>query len=85
MAVEQDKKSIPYYDYKMKPRRFGRGKDQGVALVFGEETKGLPKSVLDKCDKILEIPMRGAKESLNISVAAGIVIFHLVFICVIYD
>ncbi len=77
LAVEQGKRSIPYYfigrsSDKIVSRKLGK-----VALVFGEETKGLPKSVLDKCDKILEIPMRGKKESLNVSVAAGIVIYHL--------
>jgi len=53
--------------------------EKKVALIFGEETKGLPKSVLDKCDKILEIPMEGSKESLNVSVAAGIVIYGLIY------
>lgn len=83
LAVEQDRKAIPYYDY----YPFIRSSDKivnltsKVALVFGEETKGLPKSVLDKADKILEIPMRGKKESLNVSVAAGIVIYSLVHRC----
>ena len=76
LAVEQDKRSIPYY--KWKPFDFAQGENQRVALIFGEETKGLPKSVLDKCDKILEIPMRGKKESLNVAVAAGIVLFRMV-------
>ena len=77
LAVEQDKRSVMYH--KWKPRRSGRGKNQGIALILGEETKGLPKSVLDKCDQILEIPMRGKKESLNVSVAAGIVLYGLTF------
>ena len=76
LAVEQDKRSIPYYDYYPILRSSDRTVDQKIALVFGEETKGLTKSVLDKCDKILEIPMRGKKESLNVSVAAGVVIFR---------
>ena len=71
LAVEQDKKSIPYFKYHP-------AKNKNLALVFGEETKGLPKSVLDKADKILEIPMRGRKESLNVSVATGIVIYRVV-------
>lgn len=70
LAVEQDKRSIPYFKYRPSKK---------VALVFGEETKGLPKSVLDKCDQILEIPMRGKKESLNVSVAAGVVLYRLTF------
>ncbi len=69
-AVEQNKKSIPYF--KLKPKI----KDK-IALVFGNEVSGLPDSVLKKADKILEIPMKDKKESLNVSVAFGIVIFHL--------
>ena len=95
LAVEQDKKAIPYYEYKMKPIRQAQGENKRVALIFGEETKGLPKSVLNKADKILEIPMRGkmvrqahhpknektlklrGKESLNVSVATGILVYYI--------
>jgi len=48
-----------------------------IALVLGNEIKGLPCSVLNRADKILEIPMKGKKESLNVAVAFGIVVFHL--------
>lgn len=47
------------------------------ALLLGEETKGLPQSTLDLCDIICQIPMLGQKESLNVSVAAGIALFQL--------
>lgn len=67
LAVEQDKNSISYFKYK-------KGK-KNVALIFGEETKGLPKTILSKADKILEIPMWGKKESLNVSVAVGVVAY----------
>ena len=50
-----------------------------VLKVLGNEVSGLPKGVLDKADKILEIPMRGDKESLNVSVAFGIAIFRLLY------
>lgn len=43
-----------------------------IALIVGEETKGLTKSLLDMADDIVEIPMHGHKESLNVSVAFGI-------------
>lgn len=72
LAVEQDRRSVPYFKYQL-------GKT--TALVFGEETRGLPKSILDKCEKILEIPMKGSKESLNVSVVAGIVIYALLYRC----
>ncbi len=70
LALEQSKRSIPYN--KFKPKR-----NERVALVLGNEVKGLPAGILKKCDKILEIPMRGRKESLNVSVAFGIVAFEL--------
>lgn len=72
-AVEQSKKSVPYYSLSMK-----RSSNTQVALVMGNEVRGLSPSILKKCDKILEIPMRGKKESLNVAVAFGIVIFHLI-------
>ena len=76
-AVEQHKKSIPYYKVAL---RQARGKNQNkLVLIFGNEVKGISPAVLKKADKILEIPMRGRKESLNVAVAFGIVIFHLIY------
>lgn len=71
-AVEQSKKSIPYYKVS-RPHI----PDSKFCLVLGNEVRGLPPSILKLADKILEIPMRGKKESLNVSVAFGVVIFHL--------
>jgi tRNA G18 (ribose-2'-O)-methylase SpoU len=48
-----------------------------VALLLGEETKGIPKPLLKECDQLLEIPMHGQKESLNVSVAFGIAAYAL--------
>jgi len=74
-SIEQSQKSIPYYD-------IVRSRDiivkRKIALVLGNEIKGLPPSILKHADKILEIPMRGKKESLNVAVAFGIIVFHLV-------
>ena len=47
-----------------------------VAFIFGNEVKGLSGSILKKADTILEIPMRGKKESLNVSVAFGIIAYQ---------
>lgn len=43
-----------------------------LALILGEETTGINRSILKLCDKVVEIPMHGKKESLNVSVAFGI-------------
>lgn len=48
-----------------------------MALILGNEVEGISKSVLEKCDAIVLIPMRGKKESLNVSVAAGIAIYEI--------
>lgn len=47
------------------------------ALVLGSEVEGLPPSILSVCDAVLEIPQYGSKESLNVSVAAGIALYQL--------
>lgn len=47
-----------------------------MALVLGNEVKGIAPAILKKCDKILEIPMAGKKESLNVAVAFGIIVFN---------
>ena len=47
------------------------------ALILGNETRGIEDAVLDKCEAIIDIPMRGKKESLNVSVAAGIAMYVL--------
>ncbi len=48
-----------------------------LALVLGEETKGNTKKILDLADDIIEIPMYGQKESLNVSVACGVALYQI--------
>jgi len=67
VALEQDKEAINYLKLKPQNKR---------ALIVGNEIKGIPQSILKACDKIVEIPMKGKKESLNVAVAAGIAIFR---------
>ncbi|MDX2431216.1 MAG: RNA methyltransferase [Bacteroides sp.] len=50
---------------------------QKYALVFGNEVRGVEQKVLDLSDECIEIPQYGTKHSLNISVAAGIVIWEV--------
>ncbi len=48
-----------------------------IALLLGNEVDGIETEVLDCVDRIMEIPMPGRKQSLNVSVAAGIAMFAL--------
>lgn len=50
--------------------------NRGIAVVFGNEVEGVQQEILDLCDGIIEIPQRGSKHSLNVSVAAGIVLWE---------
>lgn len=71
-AVEQAQGSMPYFRI---PKSYIL--NSKFCLVVGNEVEGLPKRVLALADKILEIPMYGAKESLNVSVAFGIAAYHI--------
>lgn len=68
VALEQTPNSIDYR--KFKPRF-------PLALLVGHERKGLNKKILSYVDRIIEIPMYGKKESLNVTVATGIVLYKL--------
>jgi len=68
LGLEQHENSVPYNSHTP---------TKNFALVVGEETQGIPKNILDLCDTILEIPMRGEKESLNVSVATGVTLYQL--------
>lgn len=71
-AVEQVENSISLPN-------FIPEKDQKLALVFGNEVKGVQQLVVDICDGAIEIPQYGTKHSFNISVSAGIVLWDLVY------
>lgn len=68
VALEQAPGSIDYREYR------STGK---VALIVGNEVEGVAASILKRCDAILEIPMRGKKNSLNVSVATGIALYEI--------
>ena len=50
-----------------------------LALVFGNEVMGVEQQVINACQGCIEIPQFGTKHSLNISVSAGIVLWHIVY------
>ena len=67
VGVEQDTRSIDYRNFKRtKPTLF----------ILGNEVLGISPALRAKCDTILEIPMHGKKESLNVAVTAGIILFQ---------
>jgi tRNA G18 (ribose-2'-O)-methylase SpoU len=68
VSIEQHPRSIPFKKFKMK---------RPTAFVFGNEVTGVPKAILDASSAVLDIPMRGKKESLNVSVAAGVILYSL--------
>ena len=72
VAVEQAQGSV---SHRRIPKTYLRDK---CALIFGSETKGLPPSALRLSDLVVEIPIPGGKQSLNVSVAAGIAIFAFI-------
>lgn len=53
------------------------GPDIAVAVILGNEVKGVQQSVIDMCDGCIEIPQFGTKHSLNVSVSAGIIIWEM--------
>lgn len=69
-AIEQTQGSISLEKFKKS--------QQPIAFVFGNEVEGVSNEVLQACDGAIEIPQYGMKHSLNISVAAAIVLWEMV-------
>ena len=70
IAIEQVEGSIPLNEFIPAP-------GEKLALIFGNEVRGVQQEVVDLCDKTIEIPQFGTKHSFNISVSAGIVLWDL--------
>lgn len=68
LALEQSENSVDYKTFKT---------TVNSALILGEERYGITEDILKQCDTVIEIPMRGQKESLNVSVATGIALFRI--------
>lgn len=69
-AIEQAQNSIRLPDFKPPEK---------IALLLGREVEGIEPEVLALCDKILEIPMFGQKESFNVVQAAAMGLYHCTF------
>ena len=69
-GIEQTDSSIPLTEIQEQL-------DKPIALVFGNEVNGISEAVLPLLDKAIEIQQFGTKHSLNISVCAGICLWHL--------
>lgn len=67
-ALEQSRTSVPL-NTSMNSKK--------IALILGTETTGIDNEILSICDEVLEIPMLGSKESLNVSVAGAIAMYEL--------
>lgn len=68
IALEQSKESVNCK--KFRPRF-------PLALIAGNEVRGINKQILEKCDAVIEIPMQGKKNSLNVSVALGVAVYDI--------
>lgn len=68
VGLEQDERSVMLPDYAVPDK---------VVLLLGNEIDGIYPELRAKCDALIEIPMHGGKESFNVSVAAGIAMYHL--------
>ena len=67
IALEHTSESVPFDNYKFK---------LPFCLLLGNEVDGLTDNLVAEADASIEIPMYGLKQSLNVSVAYGIVMFH---------
>ncbi|PIR75308.1 MAG: RNA methyltransferase [Candidatus Magasanikbacteria bacterium CG10_big_fil_rev_8_21_14_0_10_43_9] len=72
IALEKNSDSEDMSNLKLKMRNV-----QKVALIVGNEVDGIEEDILSSCDHIVHIPMLGKKESLNVSIAAGIAMYAL--------
>jgi len=69
-AIEQAEKAMMLTD-------FVPVKNQKLAIIFGNEVKGVEQEVIDASDGVIEIPQVGTKHSLNIAVSVGVVVWDL--------
>jgi tRNA G18 (ribose-2'-O)-methylase SpoU len=67
VALETGEESLDLYSYRPSAK---------IALIVGNEIKGISKATLKACDAVLKIPMEGMKESLNVEVAFALGVYQ---------
>ncbi len=70
ISIEQTTKSITLTDYQ--PKKYEK-----LALIFGNEVKGVSSNVITNSDYCIEIPQYGEKKSMNVSICVGIILWDL--------
>lgn len=68
IAIEQTKEALDYKNIEIK---------KDTAFLFGPEVDGIDSETLSLCDNVVEIPMKGTKESLNVAVSVGVALYRI--------
>lgn len=68
VGIEQDKRAIDYKSY-VAPEK--------IVVLVGNEVRGLSQALRQHCDVLIEIPMNGKKESMNVGVSFGVGLFRI--------
>lgn len=72
LSIETGENAVDYREYEY---------PNEVGIVLGHETEGVNRDILEKSDKIVSIPMRGSKNSLNVASAAAIILYEITRKC----
>lgn len=70
LSLEQTSDSVMMQDFKPE-------KNEKYVVILGNEVFGVQQEVIDLCDNVIEIPQEGTKHSLNVSVSAGMIMWHI--------
>lgn len=70
IAIEQDETSVDYKTVSSEGR-------ENITFVIGAEVDGMDKGMFALCDTVVEIPMLGTKESLNVTIAFGVAVYRI--------
>lgn len=78
IAVEQNVRSVNYKSFFKEISKSIKSLKENIkiAIIFGNEVDGVDLKILELCDHVIDIPMKGNKESLNVAVSAGIILYE---------